>query len=238
MTSPAVLNKLPANTELPPLKAGDRMDQKTFHARYEAMPNNVLAELVGGVVYMPSPLKLRHGYVHPYLSAWLALYKTATSGIEVADNATAILGEYSEPQPDNFLIILPEYGGQTQESEDGYLVGAPEWIAEVSDTSESYDLHTKRREYEATGVKEYVVVLTRQERIVWFVRREDIFVQIEAGSDGIYRSEYFPGLWLDPQALLRRDTNGIQEVLQQGLATENHAKFVEQLKQNFNSGRK
>lgn len=33
----------------PPLENGDRLDQKTFHQRYEATPPDVRAELIGGV---------------------------------------------------------------------------------------------------------------------------------------------------------------------------------------------
>ena len=41
--------------------AGQILDQPTFHERYEAMPPSTRAELVGGVVQMPSPLRSDHG---------------------------------------------------------------------------------------------------------------------------------------------------------------------------------
>ena len=47
----------PKARTLPPLVAGQQLDQPTFHERYEAMPPETRAELVGGVVYMPSPLR-------------------------------------------------------------------------------------------------------------------------------------------------------------------------------------
>jgi Uma2 family endonuclease len=216
--------------ELPPLEPGDHLDQKTFHARYKAMPAHVRAELVEGVVYMPSPLKLAHGVVHVEVTTWLNLYKAATPGTQVADNATTILGDFGEPQPDASLLILAEYGGQTREDEEGYLTGAPELISEVALSSESYDLHSKWRDYERAGVREYVVVLLRQQRVLWFVRREQGFVPLEPGADGIFRSELFGGLWLDPAALLRGDTAGVQAVLQQGLASAEHAQFLERLR--------
>ena len=77
-----------------PLEPGDCLDQKTFHARYEAMPEPVKAELIEGVVYRPSPLKLEHGDVHGEVIAWLKLYKAATPGTRVVDNATTILGPF------------------------------------------------------------------------------------------------------------------------------------------------
>ena len=38
-----------------------------------------------------------------------------------------------------------------------------------------------------------------------FVRRRGKFKELAPGDDGLFRSETFPGLWLDPAALLGRD---------------------------------
>jgi hypothetical protein len=43
---------------VPPLENGDRLDQRTFHARYVRMPENCRAELIGGIVFMASPQKV------------------------------------------------------------------------------------------------------------------------------------------------------------------------------------
>ena len=45
-------------------------------------------------------------------------------------------------------------------------------------------------------------------------------------GDGLYRSAFLPGLWLDPRALARGDTRRLREVVVQGLATPEHAAFV------------
>ncbi len=221
---------------LPPLVAGERLDQKTFHARYEAMPPDVRAELVGGVVYvMTSPLKSHHGELHSELMTWLTLYKAATPGTRVLDNATMILGDYGEVQPDGMLLLRPECGGRTHENADGYVEGTPELVAEVSVASESYDLNVKRQDYERAGVREYLVVVVRQNRVAWWVRRGQSFEPLEPGADGTYRSECFPGLWLDGAALLRCDSAQVHAVLRQGLASEEHARFVEQLRRSRQS---
>jgi Putative restriction endonuclease len=125
---------------LPPLEAGDHLDQATFHARYEAMPPDFRAELIGGVVFVPSPLRLDHGVSHALVMGWMIHYSIATPGTQVWDNTTAILGDSSELQPDAALIIEPERGGQTSISEDGYAIGPPELIVEVASSSESIDL--------------------------------------------------------------------------------------------------
>src|SRR5262245_47174960 len=159
---------------IPPLEEGDHLDQRTFHERYEAMPPGVRAELIGGIVFMPSPLKRPHGRMHSRVVHWLTAYEDATPGTEAFDNATAILGEESEPQPDACLLISPARQGQTRE-EDEYIVGAPELIAEVASSSESIDLHRKRGDYERAGVKEYLVVALRQKRVYWFINRGNGF---------------------------------------------------------------
>ena len=160
---------------------------------------------------------------------WLTNYWGATPGTQVRDNATAILSEESEPQPDAALIIEPEHGGQSRLSEDGYATGPPELIVEVASSSESIDLHAKRRDYEQAGVLEYVVVVLRQRVVRWFVLQDGTYRDMEADASGMFKSSVFPGLWLDAPALLRRDGRQVMATLQQGLETPEHAAFVQQL---------
>src|SRR5947209_4834914 len=95
-------------SELPLLQSGYRMTQAELHRRYDACPDDVKAELIGGIVYMASPLRRPHATHHPELSGALWLYKATTPGVEILDNATTILGKASEPQPDLALRVLPE----------------------------------------------------------------------------------------------------------------------------------
>ena len=213
----------------PLLEAGDHLDQATFHARYEAMPPDFRAELIGGVVFVPSPLRLEHGEAHALVMGWLTNYWNATPGTSVRDNATAILGEESEPQPDATLVIEPDRGGQSSVSEDGYAIGPPELIVEVASSSESIDLHAKRRDYEQAGVLEYVVVVLRQRMLRWFVLQDGTYREVEADAHGLFKSTVFPGLWLDAPALLRLDGHQVMATLQQGIETPEHAAFVQQL---------
>src|SRR5262245_44455807 len=91
------------------LYSGDRMSRAEFDRIYEKMPKDFKAELIGGTVYVSSPLKRRHGKQHTPLSALLYLYEGHTPGVESGDNATILLGEEAEPQPDLYLRILPEF---------------------------------------------------------------------------------------------------------------------------------
>lgn len=216
---------------LPPLEAGDHLDQPTFHERYKAMPAAFRAELIGGVVIVPSPLSWGHGLHHALIMTWLGTYTIASPGTSLADNATTILGETSEPQPDGVLIIEPAFGGQTHLSEEEYLTGAPELIVEVASSSASMDLHAKYRDYEQAGVLEYVVVVLRQRVIRWFVLQDGTYQELSADTDGIFRSRVFPGLWLHASALLQRDGATVMDALRQGLATPEHTAFVQRLQE-------
>jgi Uma2 family endonuclease len=215
--------------QLPLFEPGDHMDQPTFHARYVAMPEDVKAELIGGVVYMPAALRRGHGRSSGLLLHWLGGYEDATPGVEVYDNATTIMGPNSEPQSDACLIIRPESGGQMRYTTDDYLEGGPEFVGEIASSTEAYDLHAKKRDYERAGVREYLVVALKQKRIFWFVNRAGRFEEKRPDADGILRSEVLPGLWLDPQALLQLNGKQLLAVLRDGVSTPEHAAFVQQL---------
>jgi Uma2 family endonuclease len=231
-TAPATVCPQPSPLVLP-FQSGDMMDQPTFHELYKQAPENVRAELIGGIVYIKegegvaSPLSLRHGRIHLRVAGWLHDYQIATPGVQAADNATAILGPENEVQPDVFLFIE---GGRAHENEGGYLAGPPDFVAEVAHASASIDTHKKKFDYERYGVGEYLVLLAKTSQALWFVRGPQGFVQHAPGADGILRSPTLPGLWLDAEALFRGDSRRVQEVLQQGLATSEHAAFVQRLK--------
>lgn len=217
----------PARTP-PRLIDGQNLDRATFHELYEAMPPGTRAELVQGVVRMPSPVGSDHSGESVNVIAWLALYRRRTPGVRVHDNGSTALDDANEFQPDASLRILPECGGQTR-IESGLIAGAPELVVEVSRTSRHLDLGPKRLEYERAGVLEYVVRALEPDELIWHARRDDRLEVVPPGEDGIYRSAAFPGLWLDPKALLADDLDGVIAALDRGLGSAEHAAFVAQL---------
>lgn len=205
-----------ASSSIPPLEAGDRLSRAEFERRYHAMPDLKKAELIERVVHMPSPVSYsRHGQPHADLLAWLGVYRANTPGILSADNASVRLDPDNMPQPD---ALLMRDGGQARIAEDDYIEGAPELVAEVATSSVSYDLHDKLRAYRRAGVREYIVWRVADRAIDWFVLRDDEFVPQAPDAEGLLRSATFPGLWLDPEALLRGDLARVLAVVQQGLA--------------------
>lgn len=217
--------------ELPPLNSGDRLSRAEFERRYQAHPEIKKAELIEGVVYVPSPVRAEH-HADPHFNmiTWLGVYCSATPGLIGSDNATVRLDLENEPQPDILLRLEPELGGRVQVTEDDYLEGPPELIVEVAASSASYDLHDKRRAYARNGVREYLVIQTYEKRVDWFVLRESGYESLEADEKGILRSEIFPGLWIQPAALWSGDLATMLAVLQEGLASPEHAAFIEQLR--------
>lgn len=205
---------------------GDRMQQPEFHRRYEACPEDEKWELVGGVVYIASPLKLKHSDYDGEIGYLMEAYRRATPGTHVTHNASAILGEESEPQPDLAMRVLPEYGGQSRTTDDDYLQGAPELVVEIAHSRRALAMHAKRADYQRHGVIEYLVLLVQEREVRWFYFPDD---EVRPNREGISRSRVFPGFWIDIEALLRRDSRRLLEVLDQGLASRPHASFVNRL---------
>src|SRR5260370_25269353 len=116
---------------VPPLEAGDRLTRDEFERRYDAMPDLKKAELIEGVVYMPSPVRLRrHGNPHGPLLAWLFTYEGGTPGLIAGDNGTVRLDMDNTPQPDAFLLFDPICGGQARIRAHDSVELAPESVGE------------------------------------------------------------------------------------------------------------
>lgn len=204
------------------------MDSDTFMAIYEQMPEGFRAQLVRGVVLVASPMTFDHGLPNADVSGWLFIYTAKTPGVRVAAAATIRLGPDDNPEPDASLLILPESGGQAR-IEGKYIAGAPELVVEVSYSSRAVDLHDKQRAYEEAGVREYVVVDIGGARVHWFVLRDGRFAEVAPGEDGLHHSEVFPGLWLDPAALVAGDAARLLAVAERGTTSPEHAAFVARL---------
>jgi Uma2 family endonuclease len=215
---------------IPLLKEGDRLTRDEFERRFDAMPNLRRAELIEGVVHLPSPVRQRsHSAPHFNLIGWLFNYRARTPGIDGGDNPSVRLDLGNMPQPDCLLFISPEYGGQAKVDEDDYVNGGPDLVAEVAASSVHYDVNAKLDRYQRHGVREYLVWRVLDREIDWFVLREGRFEKLSPADDGILRSTIFPGLWLDPAALLRDDLSTLLDVLQRGLASPEHAAFKAQM---------
>lgn len=213
-----------------PLQNGDHLTRPEFERRWDATPWVKKAELLEGVVYVPPPLSdEHHGWPHLKLGACLGVYIAATPGLTGGDNSSVRLDLESEPQPDLYIRVLESHGGQATRSKDGYLERAPDLCAEIAASSASYDLHTKLRVYRRHGVREYVVWRTLDETFDWLILRDGRYEALQPDAGAVYRSEIFPGLWIDAGALVRDDLAAALRTLQAGIATAEHTAFVASL---------
>ncbi len=218
-------------TNFPPLESGDRLTRDEFERRYQAMPQNMKAEFIEGVVYLASPVRARgHGRPHAKIMTWLGTYTAATPGVDLQDNATVRLDADNEPQPDALLRIEPEVGGNSRINDDDYIEGTPELIVEIAASSAAYDLNDKLNAYRRNGVKEYIVWQSYENRLDWFNLQQGRYILREPDADGIIRSQIFPGLWLMVDALREGNMAEVLAVLQQGLQTAEHQECVEKLR--------
>ena len=214
-------------TASPTLDNGDNLTRTEFIRIWEQLPHIKRAELIGGIVYMPSPTSTDHGDMDINIASFMGFYKAMTPGVTGGSNTTTYLLDDCA-QPDVNLRIIPEYGGRSF-VEDKYLAGSPEMLTEVCNTTEAIDLHQKLELYEQAGIQEYLVVVVKRKQIHWHRLVKGKYRLIAADAQGIFRSRVFPGLWLDSHALFRGDGVQVFATLQQGIASDEHQKFVAEL---------
>jgi hypothetical protein len=97
----------------PPLTAGDNLTRAEFLRRWQMNPGIKKAELIGGIVYMPSPVSWDHGVKDGYGGAWLVTYHAGTPGTDAGLNATTFLLD-DIPQPDGFPRFVARRPGSAQ----------------------------------------------------------------------------------------------------------------------------
>jgi Uma2 family endonuclease len=221
-TTPAVV---------PRLENGDRLTRHEFERRYNAMPQVKKAELIEGMVYMPSPVRLTsYGKPHSVLSTWLGYYVAKTPGLTIfGDNSTVRLDEDNEPQPDLLLVLPPHAGGLARLDDDGYVDGPPDLVCEIAASTVSIDLNAKMNAYRRNGVREYLVWRTEDAALDWFTLRDGRYELLAVGADGTIGSERFPGLRLKPAALLAMDLPELLASVDVGVAAPEHAEFGRRL---------
>lgn len=211
----------------PVLREGDRLTNTEFLRRWEAMPELKHAELIGGVVFMASPVGVAHGQWHARIIGWASAYCDGTEFCEAVAESTWVMASGDIPQPDAALRVLPEFGGQSKVARDLFH-GAAELVAEVTGSSQSRDLGAKLDLYRRAGVREYLTILLNPERIVWRELVRGRYREIAPDADGLLRSRVFPGLWLDPKAVWD-PRKPLRTAVERGLKSPEYAAFVKSL---------
>ena len=197
------------------LAPGDRMSGEEF------------AEFIDGV-HMPSPLSGRH-------STWriAAILLPGRSA-----RKTRVCEALSEPacpmldgssQPDCLMYILPKHGGLMKVNYRDLLTGRPELATEIRVSSRPYELRPKLDHYPRSGVPDHLTILVEEEPFEWRVLSRGSYRLMKPAENGSFRTNIFSGPWIDEAAFWREDADRLEVVLDQGLASAEHSRFLETL---------
>ena len=206
-----------------PLQNGDRLSLAEFKQLYAQHPEIRRAELIEGVVYVASPVYFPHAQAQASAITWLGVYHSQTPKTKVTGEQSVELDADNEVQPDALLWLDDD----VVVTAEGLVVGSPSLVVEIAASTASYDLSVKKNIYRRNGVAEYLVFAAYEQQTHWFQLREGQYQPIPANDDGIYRSRVFPGLWLNSLAFWQNDTATLLATLNAGLASADHAAFVQ-----------
>jgi len=193
---------------------GDRMSLQEFFSVWEQIPNLKRAELIDGVVHLPSPVSYPHAAYQGLLAFWLGAYAAAVDdSFEVlTEGSLQIIG--NSPQPD---IALHRRSNPTPL----YNQSTPLLIIEGTYTSRSIDLGPKLDLYRRAKVPESICVLLAEERVEWRVLEGETYRLLPPTPNGILQSHTQSGLWLDTTAIFPPDRKRLLATIQQGVPSTN-----------------
>jgi len=209
---------LDPRTSAPLLSTGMTLSGPEFMRRFEAMPDVKKGELREGIVHlMTSPVRYEeHAKPDSIMQFWLGTYRLAFPRFQQATNGTIYLGPDDIYQPDAMLFQFQSDGGNVTLRPDGYLEGSPDLIVEIAASSAWIDVGKKKATYQKFKVKEYIAWRTIERQFCWWTLESGNFIPIEADPDGIHRSRFVPGLWLDTQSLFDNEAKRMVDVLKLG----------------------
>jgi Uma2 family endonuclease len=224
------MNTVLLEPSIPPLETGDRLTRAEFRRRWEAMPHVKHAELIEGIVFMGAAAlrHVQHGGPHQLLIGWLDRYIEHVPGLDGGISASIGLDNDNEPQPDGYLILPPAMS-KSVVTEEGYLEGPPDLVAEISASTTSIDLNLKFQAYRRNGIREYIVWRVLDKEVDWYALEQGQYVPLPPDAAGTIRSGVFPGLWLDTAALIKLNRKRLYATLRQGMATREFAEFASQV---------
>jgi Uma2 family endonuclease len=229
--------RLTTRGRTPTLLNGDHLSVPEFEHRYSAMLGDAKAELIEGIAIMSPPISASHGQANSLLGMLLGQYAAATPGVSCAINPSLRLDGGNEYQPDVVLWIDRGPLANAKVGSDGLLEGRPELVAEISLSSQTYDLHEKKEVYRRNSIPEYIVWELNEDspKFHWFHLENGEY--IFAGKPPRTKlmtlcSVVFPGLWLDAFSICAGRgifDKAILRTLDKGLKSAEHKTFVRKL---------
>ena len=203
---------------LPSLENGDRMTQEEFHRRYEAYPDDVKIELIGGTVYVASPMRTPQGELTWKLIIPLDFY------VETDPRRPRRRRRHRHPRGEERAATGPALAPAPRIrravgdfDERRYLVAAPEFIAEVAHSTRALDLNQKRKTTSRQGFRNTSSFASRRKHFTGSTSLPN--GKLKADKQGLWKSRVFPGLWLDQAALFALDSARLRAAVQKGIAS-------------------
>ncbi len=185
----------------------------SFEEFLEWCDEDTWAEWVDGEVEVLSPASSRHQRIKRFLVGLMDRYAGHHQCGEVFDAP--------------FLVRLPEHLRRAREPDilfirqeklfrvkEAYFDGSPDLIVEiVSPDSRKRDYKVKYTEYEAAGVSEYWIIDPYRRQVSFFrLGVEGRFQPVQPDDQGVFRSEAFPGFWLNTGWLCRDTLPSVDDV--------------------------
>ncbi len=176
---------------LPRVAPGDRMTDEEF---FQFAPEDRKAELIGGVLVMPSPAQLPHEDRQGFLLTILRTFARHKRLGVVLGSRTAVqlqTGEIYEPD----ILFVASARSQIIRREG--VFGPPDLVVELlSPGTATYDLGIKRRVYAQNGVRELWLIDPKGLDGSAFFQRGEGGLKETALEANVLRSLAVPGFYL------------------------------------------
>lgn len=171
----------------------ERMTAKDFFRR---APEDRKAELIDGVMIMPSPPSDRHERLVGFLFTLIRMYCEDRDLGEVRGSRTAVeLADDQAPEPDVLFVAKERADIITDEG----VFGAPDLVIEVlSASTAAYDRGSKFHAYERAGVRELWLIDPYGPAGTEFYQRSGEYLKpIMPGPNNVLSSMVLPGFRLN-----------------------------------------
>jgi Uma2 family endonuclease len=175
------------------VEIAERMTAEEF---FRDAPEDRKAELIDGVMIVPSPALTIHERLQRFLLLLIQSYAEERDLGEAFGSRTAVqLASDQAPEPD-ILFIRKEQQHIIQEKG---VVGTPDFVIEIlSASTMRNDRGPKFRAYERAGVRElWLIDPYGPDGTQFFQLQEGRFIEVQADERGHLRSFAITGFWID-----------------------------------------
>jgi Uma2 family endonuclease len=178
----------------------------------ELVDEDTRAELIDGVMVVPSPASPRHVDIAGFLRTLMRCYTGRKKlGKALGPDSLIHLKTCRLFAPDLYFLEQRRVPKRLPKKQ---FEGAPDLIVEVlSPSNRGVDLEEKRPAYREAGVKEIWLVDPEKERVLVDRRRRGCYVT-DTITDGRVASAVVPGFWIEAAWLWAEPLPGELECLQ------------------------